>query len=203
MIGIFYFYDNWFVRDENNRNLNNLFQKLVCSPSKVPISTRIILRNTSKRSRMFYQLLFTQNVQISIILLLVKSIILILKEWYPVSLTSNISAKNKLFATNVNGNKLRDKIYTHDKYKNLHTYFLVCPVLSWRPRSWWAPRTASPVSISCHLQPPWPPEERDGRGWPQCGGEQQGRPWSTHQLCLWPADPAAVPDTRAQTDLAI
>ena len=93
MIGIFYFYDNWFVRDENNRNLNNLFQKLVCSPSKVPISTRIILRNTINRSRMFNQLLLAQNIQISIIFLSVKSIIIKIKEWDHMSLTSNISAK--------------------------------------------------------------------------------------------------------------
>ena len=46
MILFFYFLDNWFVGDENNRNLNNLFQKLFSSPSKVPISTGIILRNT-------------------------------------------------------------------------------------------------------------------------------------------------------------
>ena len=42
-------------------------KKLVCSPSKVPISTRIILRNTMKRPRMFNQLLSIQNVQISIV----------------------------------------------------------------------------------------------------------------------------------------
>ena len=93
MIGIFYFYDNWFVRDENNRNLNNLFQKLVCSPSKVPISTRIILRNTINRSRMFNQLLLAQNIQISIIFLSVKSIIIEIKDSNHLSLTSNISAK--------------------------------------------------------------------------------------------------------------
>ena len=93
MIGIFYFYGNWFVRDENNRNLNNLFQKLVCSPSKVPISTRIILRNTIDRSRMFNQLLLTQNIQISIVFLSVKLIIMKFKEWDQSSLTSNISAK--------------------------------------------------------------------------------------------------------------
>ena len=62
-------------------------------PPKVPISTRIILRNTSKRSRMFYQLLFTQNVQISIIFLSVKSIVIRIKKRDYVSLTSNISAK--------------------------------------------------------------------------------------------------------------
>ena len=94
MIGIFYFYGNWFVRDENNRNLNNLFQKLVCSPSKVPISTRIILRNTINRSRMFNQLLLAQNIQISIIFLSVKSIIIEIKDSNHLSLTSNISAKN-------------------------------------------------------------------------------------------------------------
>ena len=93
MIGIFYFYGNWFVRDENNRNLNNLFQKLVCSPSKVPISTRIILRNTIDRSRMFNQLLLAQNIQISIIFLSVKSIIIEIKDSNHLSLTSNISAK--------------------------------------------------------------------------------------------------------------
>ena len=93
MIPFFYFHEFLFVGDENNRNLNNLFQKLFCSPSKVPISTRIILRNTSKRSRMFYQLLFTQNVQISIIFLSVKSIVIRIKKWYHVSLTSDIAAK--------------------------------------------------------------------------------------------------------------
>ena len=36
--------------DEKNRNLNNLIQKLFCSTSKVPISTRMIFRNTIKRS---------------------------------------------------------------------------------------------------------------------------------------------------------
>ena len=41
---------DWFVGDENNKYLNNLFQKLFCSPSQVPISTRIILKNTIKRS---------------------------------------------------------------------------------------------------------------------------------------------------------
>ena len=87
------FYDNWFVRDENDRNLNNLFQKLVCSPSKVPISTRIILRNTINRSRMFNQLLLAQNIQISIIFLSVKSIIIEIKDSNHLSLTSNISAK--------------------------------------------------------------------------------------------------------------
>ena len=79
MIPFFYFLAIWFVGDENNRNLNNLFQKLFCSPSKVPISTRIIPRNTSKRSRMFYQLLFAQNVQISIIFLSVNSIVIKIK----------------------------------------------------------------------------------------------------------------------------
>ena len=93
MIPFFYFHDNWFVWYENNTNLNNLFQKLLCSPSKIPISTRIIFRNTTKRSRMFYQLLSTQNVQISIVFLSVKSIIMKIKEWYHVSSTSNISAK--------------------------------------------------------------------------------------------------------------
>ena len=55
--------------DENNINLNNLCQQLFCSPSKLPISlsTRIILRNTMKRPRMFNQLLSIQNVQISIV----------------------------------------------------------------------------------------------------------------------------------------
>ena len=38
-------------------------------PSKVPISTWIILRNTIKRSRLFNQLLLTQDVQISIVFL--------------------------------------------------------------------------------------------------------------------------------------
>ena len=93
MIPFFYVHDNWFVGDENNRNLNNLFQKLLCSPSKIPTSTTIILRNIPKRSRMFYQLLLAQNVQISIVFLSVKSIIMKIKEWYHVSLTSNISAK--------------------------------------------------------------------------------------------------------------
>ena len=95
MIPFFYFYEFWFVGDEKNRNLNNLFQKLFCSPSKITISTRIILRNTSKRSRMFDQLIFTQNVQISIIFLSVKSIVIRIKKWYHVSLTSNISAQNR------------------------------------------------------------------------------------------------------------
>ena len=90
---IFYFLDIWFVGDKNNRNLNNLFQKLFCSPSKVPISTRIILRNTINRSRMFNQLLLAQNIQISIIFLSVKSIIIEIKDSNHVSLTSNISAK--------------------------------------------------------------------------------------------------------------
>ena len=80
MIPFFYFLAIWFVGDENNRNLNNLFQKLVCSPSKVPISTRIILRNTINRSRMFNQLLLAQNIQISIIFLSVKSIIIEIKD---------------------------------------------------------------------------------------------------------------------------
>ena len=57
MIPFFYILDNWFVGDENNRNLNNLFQKLFCSPSKVPISTRIILRNTIQ------QLILKQNLK--------------------------------------------------------------------------------------------------------------------------------------------
>ena len=78
--------------DEKNRNLNNLIQELFCSKSKVPIWTRMIFRSTIKRSRMFHQLLLTQNVQISIVFLLVKSIIMKIKEWYHVSLTSNISA---------------------------------------------------------------------------------------------------------------
>ena len=42
---------------------------------------------------MFYQLLFTQNVQISIVFLSVKLIIMKIKEWDHISLTSNISAK--------------------------------------------------------------------------------------------------------------
>ena len=81
MIPFFYFLEYWFDGDENYRNLNNLFQKLFCSPSKVPISTRIILRN------------FHTNVQTSIIFLSVKSIVVRFKKWYHVSLTSNISAK--------------------------------------------------------------------------------------------------------------
>ena len=100
MIPIFYFHDNWFVGNENNRNLNNLFQKWFCLPSKVPISTRIILRNTIKRSRMFNQLLLTQNVQISIVFLSVKSIIMEIKEstvylfyW------TNLSHVRKIFIT--------------------------------------------------------------------------------------------------------
>ena len=93
MISFFYFHDNWFIGDENYRNLNKVFQKLCCSPSKVPISTRITPRNTIKRSRMLYQLLLTQNAQISIVFLSVKSIIRKIKEWPHVSLTSNISAK--------------------------------------------------------------------------------------------------------------
>ena len=80
MIPLFYFLAIWFVGYKNNRNLNNFFQKLLCSPSKVPISIRIILRNTSKRSRMFYQLLVTQNVQISIIFLSVKYIVIRIKK---------------------------------------------------------------------------------------------------------------------------
>ena len=52
-----------------------------------------ILRNTNKRSRTFNQLLLTQNVQISIVFLSVKSIIMKIKEWHHVSLTSNISGK--------------------------------------------------------------------------------------------------------------
>ena len=78
---------------KKNRNLNSLFQKLFCSTPKVPIWTRMIFRNAIKRSRMFYQLLLTQIVQISIVFLSVKSIIMKIKEWYHVSLTSNISAK--------------------------------------------------------------------------------------------------------------
>ena len=74
MTGFFYFYGNGFLGDENNRNLNNLFQKF-CSPSKVPIWTILIFRNTIKRSRMFNQLLLTQNVQFSIVFHSVKSII--------------------------------------------------------------------------------------------------------------------------------
>ena len=70
-----------------------MFKKLFCSPSKVPISTRIILRNTIKRSRMFNQLLLTQNLHISIVFLSVKSMSRKIKEWYHVSLTSNFSAK--------------------------------------------------------------------------------------------------------------
>ena len=93
MLPFFYFHDIWFVGDENKRNLNNLFQKLFCSPPKVPISTRIILRNTIKRSRTFNQLIWTQNLQISIVFFSVKSIIMKIKEWYHVSLTSNISVK--------------------------------------------------------------------------------------------------------------
>ena len=93
MLPFFYFHDIWFVGDENKRNLNNLFQKLFCSPPKVPISTRIILRNTIKRSRTFNQLIWTQNLQISIVFFSVKSIIIKIKEWDHVSLTSNISAK--------------------------------------------------------------------------------------------------------------
>ena len=93
MIPFFYILDNWFVGDENNRNLNNLFQKLFCSPSKVPISTRKIFRN-SKRSRMFNQLILTENLEISIVFFSIKSIIMKIKEWYHLSLTSNISAKN-------------------------------------------------------------------------------------------------------------
>ena len=93
MISFFYFHDNWFIGDENYRNLNKVFQKLCCSPSKVPILTRIIPRNTIKRSRMLYQLLLTQNAQISIVFLSVKSIIMKIKEWYHVYLTPNISAK--------------------------------------------------------------------------------------------------------------
>ena len=42
---------------------------------------------------MFYQLIFTQNVQISIVFLSVKLIIMKIKEWDHSSLTSNISAK--------------------------------------------------------------------------------------------------------------
>ena len=42
---------------------------------------------------MFHQLLLAQNVQISKVFLYVKSIIMKIKEWYHVSLTSNISAK--------------------------------------------------------------------------------------------------------------
>ena len=100
MIPFFYFLDNWFLGDKNNINLNNLFQKLFCSPWKVPISTRIILRNTIKRSRMFNQLLLTQNVQISIVFLSVKSIIMEIKEstvylfyW------TNLSHVRKIFIT--------------------------------------------------------------------------------------------------------
>ena len=82
-----------FVGDENTINLNNFFQKLFCLPSKVPISTRIILRNTFKRSRMFNQLILKENLQISIVFLSVKSIIMKIKEWHHVFLTSNISGK--------------------------------------------------------------------------------------------------------------
>ena len=70
MMPFFYFHDNWFVGDENNINLSNLFQKLFCSPPRVPISTTVILRNTIERSRMFNQLLLIQNVQISIVFLI-------------------------------------------------------------------------------------------------------------------------------------
>ena len=66
---------------------------MFCSPSQVPISTRIILRNTIKKSKMFYQLILTQNVQISIVFLSDKSIIMKIKEWHHVSLTLNISVK--------------------------------------------------------------------------------------------------------------
>ena len=83
MIPFFYILDNWFVGDENNRNLNNLFQKLFCSPSKVPISTRKIFRNS-----------ILENLEISIVFFSIKSIIMKIKEWYNLSLTSNISAKN-------------------------------------------------------------------------------------------------------------
>ena len=93
MIPFFYFLDNWFLGDKNNINLNNLLQKLFCSPWKIQISERKILRNTIKRSRMLNQLLLTQNVQISIVFLSVKSIIMKIKEWHHVSLTSNISGK--------------------------------------------------------------------------------------------------------------
>ena len=93
MIPFFHFHEIWFVGNENNRNLNNLFQKLFCSPSQVPISTRIILRNTTKRSRMLYQLLLAQKVQILIVFLSVQSISMKIKECYHVSLISNISAK--------------------------------------------------------------------------------------------------------------
>ena len=75
MMPFFYFHEFWIVGDENNRSLNNLFQKLFCSPSKLPISTWIIIRNTIKRSRMINQLLLTQNVQILIIFLSVNSIV--------------------------------------------------------------------------------------------------------------------------------
>ena len=93
MIPIFYFCENWFVVDETNRNLNNPFQKLFCSPSKVQISTEKIIGNTIKRVRMFYQLILTKNVQISIVSPSVKSILMKIREWYHVSLTSNTSAK--------------------------------------------------------------------------------------------------------------
>ena len=49
---------------------------MFCSPLKAPLSTRIILRNTIWRNRMFYLLLFTQTVQISIVFLSVKLIII-------------------------------------------------------------------------------------------------------------------------------
>ena len=42
---------------------------------------------------MFYQLILTKNVQISIVSPSVKSILMKIREWYHVSLTSNTSAK--------------------------------------------------------------------------------------------------------------
>ena len=97
MIPLFYFLAIWFVGYKNNRNLNNFFQKLFIQDpprSKVPISTRIISWNTIKRSWMFNQLIWAQNLQISIVFFLVKSISMKIKEWYHVSLTSKISAKS-------------------------------------------------------------------------------------------------------------
>ena len=63
---------SWFIGNKNNINLYNLLKNLFCSPSKVPISTKIILRNTIKSSKIFNQLLSTQNVPISIVFLSVK-----------------------------------------------------------------------------------------------------------------------------------
>ena len=110
MIPFFYFHDFWFVGDENNRNENNLFQKLVCSPSKVPISTRIILKNTINRSRMFNQLLLAQNIQISIIFLLVKSII---ENWEKTNSHTN-STQTSLILTVAKCQKYQFYQYTLD-----------------------------------------------------------------------------------------